>query len=699
MTYKVEYEKLDSFYESLIHNCGGAMNSSLQTVHDALDKLINTENIEGNTANRMREYMRDVHNCTVELIKNAVTIFGCRFSEYVNAFIGEVDNSTNARISSEELVAISKRFSEYINQAQYIDADIRKILSDVSPLYYPNNVGGYPGVDDSLQVIKQIVSFVKDVDLRVQQLESYYTQNPIQEIDSILDVIESYIKENKGHNSIYITRYSGEAKTHTYNIMNQYSNSRDKYIETHRDEYRKMGENIINRIQLRAQNKIDVELDQTLETAAFQVRVLGYIGDACISIGELAVIAFGAPKPAVDVVGGGIGGAWKGGYTEISNQLQSYKRGDGLLGDYGKINEQIAIGGIEGTASGLISVGTGKIFGTISEAGFVGKLTDSDNPVVKHTTKIGLKYIEKEVSGIESGISKRYIEAKAEEMLKGRTGDGRSAFEVAFDLETIRKEEIEEGGWAKTGLETVVSYTFGEIAGENKVGDKTSGATLESYDLKRTIEKVALKGTETILSESLGAGAKAAAASSDGGSRLAAGKKAVIETFTDGTKRERLFSETAIKMTSKAFDDIQTQVEEVHKDVESVPSLSEVMEDPNFFKNHKAGDYLYDKTELGKRAFGVLKLTEDPERDANTQLKAGGTERRPDDDGGHLGGARFAFSTGEENVDAQNRNLNRGAYKREENSWADSLQDGNNVVANIETYKREGHERPDAYTG
>lgn len=132
---------------------------------------------------------------------------------------------------------------------------------------------------------------------------------------------------------------------------------------------------------------------------------------------------------------------------------------------------------------------------------------------------------------------------------------------------------------------------------------------------------------------------------------------------------------------------------------EPTPTLSEVMDDPTFFETHGAGDYSYDESELGKSAHGVLDLADEPIRDANAQRQAGGMDRRSGDDGGHLIGARFGGAPTEENLDAQNRKLNRGTYKREENSWAEALQEGDKVYANVDTYKREGTERPDAYMG
>lgn len=128
-------------------------------------------------------------------------------------------------------------------------------------------------------------------------------------------------------------------------------------------------------------------------------------------------------------------------------------------------------------------------------------------------------------------------------------------------------------------------------------------------------------------------------------------------------------------------------------------SLSHDLADPDLFLDHESGDYTYSESILGKSAFGSLKLSENPERDARAQRLAGGKDRRVDDDGGHLIGARFAGAPGEENIDAQNRQLNRGDYKAVENEWAKTLKDGDKVFLNVETLKADGTDRPCAYMG
>lgn len=141
------------------------------------------------------------------------------------------------------------------------------------------------------------------------------------------------------------------------------------------------------------------------------------------------------------------------------------------------------------------------------------------------------------------------------------------------------------------------------------------------------------------------------------------------------------------------------EAEELLAEVSKGPSFTEAFNDPDLFSEIQARDYSYEEGEYGKKTYGVLELAEDPIRDPLAQKTAGGEDRRMDDDGGHLIGARFGGSPEFDNLDAQNRNLNRGSYKSMENEWADSIQDGNNVFANIETYKDGNSDRPTAYMG
>lgn len=154
-----------------------------------------------------------------------------------------------------------------------------------------------------------------------------------------------------------------------------------------------------------------------------------------------------------------------------------------------------------------------------------------------------------------------------------------------------------------------------------------------------------------------------------------------------------------LKADEKPKTDEKVRVKESNAEAVSAPNLSEALHDPDLFENNTPGKYQYESGPNGKHAYGNLQIAENSERNPVAQRSVGGDARRETDDGGHLIGARFGGASGEENLDAQDRNLNRGGYKRQENGWTDALNDGDKIYANIETYKGEGNERPDAYMG
>jgi len=131
-------------------------------------------------------------------------------------------------------------------------------------------------------------------------------------------------------------------------------------------------------------------------------------------------------------------------------------------------------------------------------------------------------------------------------------------------------------------------------------------------------------------------------------------------------------------------------------------SLYEKLNDSELFEDNQAGEYSYYSSEAGKGACGVLALVNEPVRNPEAQRAAGGEARRGTDhtwgadDGGHIIGARFGGLPTGENLVAQNRNFNRGEYKRLENHWAEELEAGNKVYVNIEY---DSGERPETCVG
>ena len=132
---------------------------------------------------------------------------------------------------------------------------------------------------------------------------------------------------------------------------------------------------------------------------------------------------------------------------------------------------------------------------------------------------------------------------------------------------------------------------------------------------------------------------------------------------------------------------------------EQEKTMHDNLHDPNLFENNAPGDYTYENSESGKKAYGSLEVSDEGVRDAQAQRSAGGEDRKADDDGGHLIGTRFNGAPDSRNLDAQNANLNRGSYNRLEKSWQESLNNGDKIFLNVETPRDTNADRPDAYMG
>lgn len=119
---------------------------------------------------------------------------------------------------------------------------------------------------------------------------------------------------------------------------------------------------------------------------------------------------------------------------------------------------------------------------------------------------------------------------------------------------------------------------------------------------------------------------------------------------------------------------------------------------------YKVGEYLYETDELGRvnRVSGALDLTV---RDRNTYQQGKSAKENgikdglADDDGGHLIASIFDGSGEQINYSPMNSNLNRGAWKKMENNWAEALNGTppKDVKVDIQPIYDGASKRPEAF--
>lgn len=94
-----------------------------------------------------------------------------------------------------------------------------------------------------------------------------------------------------------------------------------------------------------------------------------------------------------------------------------------------------------------------------------------------------------------------------------------------------------------------------------------------------------------------------------------------------------------------------------------------------------------------RAAFGLV-VEGKTKRSRTNQLRAGGGDRRPTDEGGHYIANRFNGPSDAFNHFAQDRNFNRSAYSAMENAWAKHIREGRKVFVSIKPLYQGTSRRP-----
>lgn len=171
------------------------------------------------------------------------------------------------------------------------------------------------------------------------------------------------------------------------------------------------------------------------------------------------------------------------------------------------------------------------------------------------------------------------------------------------------------------------------------------------------------------------------------------------EESSDETQGKSLYEKT--DSSAETEESASAEVEE-----DSGMDDSRLDDNGNVYKNEE-GDLLpnsqyevngtkYTTDDKGRiiSAEGYLKDTPDNERDNGAQSDAGGKDRKPGDDGGHLRARMNGGSSGNENLVAMRGTINKGDYKRSENEENRMLKDGKQVYEKIEVTYDDDSSRP-----
>ncbi|BBD99259.1 LysM peptidoglycan-binding domain-containing protein [Sphingobium amiense] len=126
------------------------------------------------------------------------------------------------------------------------------------------------------------------------------------------------------------------------------------------------------------------------------------------------------------------------------------------------------------------------------------------------------------------------------------------------------------------------------------------------------------------------------------------------------------------------------------------PSLeSQILDRPGRKESKNGYDFHIDPVARTHKVHGELSDGPIAPRSRSNQAQAGKPDRRQGkDDGGHFIAARFNGPSDSFNHFAQDRNFNRGAYRKLEDDWAKALRAGHKVAIDIDALYQGASRRP-----
>lgn len=188
----------------------------------------------------------------------------------------------------------------------------------------------------------------------------------------------------------------------------------------------------------------------------------------------------------------------------------------------------------------------------------------------------------------------------------------------------------------------------------------------------------------------------------------------MIENFKDATETLRSrFSESPLGRQLETFETQDMSDTEVDQPLGVITEADEVKTktddngnvycvDGKLLPNttYELNGNTYTTDDKGRIIRCEAKPVRSPEnpRDNKAQQEAGGDDRKPNDQGGHIVGRDMNGDGGIGNLLAMDSKINQSDYKRMENDIKTALDDGKDVTTKTEVTYNEDSERPDTIT-
>ena len=200
MGYHVKIEELLEVQNQMISQLS-EWGTQLESVYQALETIVVTPCIQGETGRSIQNYIQEVHIPVIRSLQQLLTEFQVRLSVYAEGYYG-IDSSYAAEIPQEILEeqqqALEKGREDFENLREEINSAISNV-SDIVSVVQPSGL--------SLVLSYQLMeSRVKTLNSDIGDYEETH-QNDTQNMDSMMESIRSILIARTGSSAVSVTNY------------------------------------------------------------------------------------------------------------------------------------------------------------------------------------------------------------------------------------------------------------------------------------------------------------------------------------------------------------------------------------------------------------------------------------------------------------------------------------------------------------
>ena len=200
MGYHVKIEELLEVQNQMISQLS-EWGTQLEAVYQALETIVVTPCIQGETGKSIQNYIQEVHIPVIGSLQQLLTEFQVRLSVYAEGYYG-IDSSYEAEIPQEILEEQQQVLEKGREDFENLREEINSIISNVSDIVSVVQPSGL-----SLVLSYQLMeSRVKTLNSDIGDYEETH-QNDTQNMDSMMESIRSILIARTGSSSVSVTNY------------------------------------------------------------------------------------------------------------------------------------------------------------------------------------------------------------------------------------------------------------------------------------------------------------------------------------------------------------------------------------------------------------------------------------------------------------------------------------------------------------